>query len=957
MKYFYTFVLALLLPYFAAAQQIISYSVNPSNFDETDAVTVTFTVNETNFGVGSSHALYLWAWSFDSNNTSADAPTNGTWTASNPANKLTYVSSSGATGTYTFTMNTVKSFYGNRANPLSKIGFLVKTVNGSVQSQDIVLNVGKFQFNLTNPASGSTNVVNSGTVINITGNSSLPANYQIKANGATVYTSASASTTLNYAYTVSQDANITVTATNASDATAVTKNFTVALAVPVQTEAIPAYMKQGINYVPSDPTKVGLAIYAPGKPYVHVIGSFNNWTVSGNYQMKKDTANPNLYWAEITGLTPSQVYTFQYRTADGIKVADPYSPLVLSPYDDPFINQTATVYPNLPAYPAGQNFEVSVIQTAKPAYNWTVTNFNKPAKENLIIYELLVRDFTTQRTWQSLIDKIAYLKSLKINAVELMPVMEFDGNSSWGYNTGFHYALDKAYGTPEKFKEFIDLCHQNGIAVILDIALNHATGRSPIERMWMIDPDGDGFGDPAADNPYFNQVAKHAYSVFNDFNHSKPETNYYVNRVLEQWIKEYKVDGFRWDLTKGFTQNCTASDQTCTNAYQQDRVDILKTYADYQWSYDPTSYIIFEHLGTDAEESQWANYRVGEGKGVMMWDKQTDPYNQNTMGYASNSNFNRVDFKNHAGFTERRADSYGESHDEERIMYKNITYGASGAGYNVKDLATALQRQKAYGAVFLTVPGPKMIWQFAELGFDKSIYTCEDGITVNTESDAIPGDCKLSPKPSAFGLAYDTDAARKSVYDTWAKILELRLANDVFNTKTFSVESGNLMPRIYINNASTASALKNVVILANFTVSAQNIVPNFPFTGNWVNLMDNTSVPVADTGAPITIEAGGFRIFGNASALATDEAGSVKNAVSLILTQNPVTNGTANIRYTNAKNGTLAIYDLSGKLMKTVNTSKDNGDQVISVNGFKSGMYLIQLKSNKGVAVTKMMVK
>src|SRR5690606_33250185 len=215
------------------------------------------------------------------------------------------------------------------------------------------------------------------------------------------------------------------------------------------------------------------------------IGSFNNWTVSGNYLMKRDTANPNLYWIEITGLTPQQVYTFQYRTADGVKVADPYSPLVLSPYDDPYINQNAVVYPNLPAYPAGQNFEVSVIQTGKTPYPWVVTNFSKPAKENLIVYELLVRDFTTEKTWQSLIDKIAYLKSRKINAVELMPVMEFEGNNSWGYNTSFHYALDKAYGTPEKFKEFIDLCHQNGIAVILDIALNHATGRSPLQRMWM----------------------------------------------------------------------------------------------------------------------------------------------------------------------------------------------------------------------------------------------------------------------------------------------------------------------------------------------------------------------------------------------------------------------------------------------------------------------------------------
>ena len=952
MKYFYTLFLAVLLPFFALAQkQPNVFTVNPPTFDETEAITITFTVNETAYGVASSHALYLWAWSTDINGAQADCPTNGTWAASNAANKLTYVSSSGSTGTYTFTMNTVKSFFGNRANPLKSIGFLVKTVNGSVQSEDGSLNVGRFQFNLTNPPAGSINVVNSGTVINITGTASLAANYVVKSNGNPVYTSSAPSTTLNYAYTVTQDATIDVVATNPADGTVVTKTFTVSLSLPVTSAPIPAYMRQGINYDPADPTKVGLALYAPGKAYVHVIGSFNNWAVNGNYLMKRDTSNTNLYWIEITGLTPQQIYTFQYRTADGIKVADPYSPLVLSPYDDPYINQNAVVYPNLPAYPTGQSFEVSVIQTAKPAYPWVVTNFAKPAKENLIVYELLVRDFTTQQTWQSLIDKISYLKSLKINAVELMPVMEFDGNNSWGYNTAFHYALDKAYGTPEKFKEFIDLCHQNGIAVILDIALNHATGRNPLERMWMIDPDGDGFGDPAADNPFFNQVAKHSYSVFNDFNHSKAETKYYVNRVLEQWIKEYKVDGFRWDLTKGFTQACTAGDDTCTNAFQIDRVNILRGYADYQWSWDPTSYVIFEHLGTDSEEAAWANYKIAEGKGVMMWDKETNPYNQNTMGFATNSNFNRVKYSAH-GFTERRAMSYGESHDEERIMYKNINFGAPGAN----TLAEALQRQKSYGAVFLTVPGPKMIWQFAELGFDKSIFMCTNG-TVNTDTDATPGDCKLDPKPSAFGLNYDTDAARKSVYDTWAKILEIRLSSQVFNTKTFNVESGNLMPRIFIWNDASTEPLKNVVILANFTTSSQSIVPDFPYTGNWVNLMDNSAVPVASTTAPITIEAGGFRIFGNAPALATSETGNVKNAVSLVITQNPVTNGTANLRYTNADNGTLAIYDLSGKLVKSVKTAKSNGDEAVSINGLKSGMYLIQLKSDKGVAVTKMVVK
>ena len=120
--------------------------------------------------------------------------------------------------------------------------------------------------------------------------------------------------------------------------------------------------------------------------------------------------------------------------------------------------------------------------------------------------------------------------------------------------------------------------------------------------------------------------------------------------------------------------------------------------------------------------------------------------------------------------------------------------------------------------------------------------------------------------------------------------------------------------------------------------------------------MDNTPVSVSSTTAPIVIEPGGFRIFGNASALGTDEIQTSKNQVSLILTQNPAINGIANIRYSNAKNGEVAIYDLSGKLVKSVKVAKDNGDEKISISGLKAGMYLVQLKSDKGVAVAKMMV-
>jgi hypothetical protein len=94
------------------------------------------------------------------------------------------------------------------------------------------------------------------------------------------------------------------------------------------------------------------------------------------------------------------------------------------------------------------------------------------------------------------------------------------------------------------------------------------------------------------------------------------------NVLLKHWIEDFKIDGFRWDLTKGFTNNCgPGSIPGCTDSYQQDRVDVLKLYTDYAWSLDPTHYSIFEHLGPDNEEQQWANHRINEGLGVMMWGK------------------------------------------------------------------------------------------------------------------------------------------------------------------------------------------------------------------------------------------------------------------------------------------------------------------------------------------------
>ncbi|WP_433834882.1 alpha-amylase family glycosyl hydrolase [Flavobacterium anhuiense] len=944
-----------LLSIVADAQQI---TVSPAVFQVNEQITITasFASNICNTMGTNPAKVYMHAGI--GNEANPWQVVKGNWGSDDGVGLMT----KNANGTWSITI-TPSVYFGltsTQQSAATKMGVVFRNANGSQtlklapSCSDFFVNVGSFQVTLTSPTENSTSIVTSGSNFNISAtNTGGAGSYTLKANGITINTNASTS---SYSYThtnITSNQSYELIATQG--ATTVSKKFAVVVNPNTISETMPTGLVDGINYNSADFTKATLVLDAPLKDFVYVAGSFNNWQPTAAYAMKKDPSSGK-FWLEITGLVSGENNTYQYWVVDAtplanspamVKTADPYSTLVLSPYDDPSIS--ASKYPNMPVYPVGQNFEVTVLKTGQTPYNWQVTNFVKPEKEKLVVYEVLVRDFDAARSYQSLIDKIDYFKNLKINAIELMPVMEFEGNESWGYNTSFHLALDKFYGTSDKLKEFIDLCHQNGIAVILDVALNHAFGRNPMVRMWMNDPDGDGFGSPTAENPYFNTVAKHSYSVGEDFNHQSLKTQYYVNRVIKQWIEEYKIDGFRWDLTKGFTQSCTASDNSCTDSYQQDRVDILKKYADFSWAIDPTHYTIFEHLGSDAEEQQWANYRVTEtqSKGVMMWGKMTKEYNQLSMGYASESNIYRMNSANR-GFTANRLMGYAESHDEERLMYKNVQYGASNGSYNVKALNTALSRMSAIGAVSLLIPGPKMIWHFGELGMDDSIFTCNNG-TVNDETTTTPNDCKLDTKPQPqWTENWLGDSNRNKIYNDWAKMITLKKTEPVFLGTATMANTTTLMVNIKITNSNLTSAqLKDIVILANFDTTAQNMIPGFQYTGAWYNLMDNSTINIADVNVPISLAPGEFRIYGNKQANLAIEDFEKGSQVSLY--PNPV----ADYFTLGFQTSKVDIYSLAGQLVKTFNTN-GNSDYQFSVSGLASGLYLVKtFDENNKVRVAK----
>jgi 1,4-alpha-glucan branching enzyme len=930
-------------------------TISPAIFEVTDQITITVSFASATCNTMGTNPAKVYIHSGIGTTANPWSSVVGNWGADDGVGLMT----NNGNGTWSITMipSTFYNLNATQQASAARMGMVFRNATGTQTLKlapscgDFFFNVGSFQSTLLVPTENSTTIITSGGSRSISAsNTNGNANYSLRANGGIINTVNNVSSysfnhtnitsNQNYELIISQGTSIQ------------TKKFSVIVTPPTISQAIPAGKLDGINYDPSDPTKAILVLDAPGKDFVYVAGSFNGWQPNNSYAMKKDVSSSK-FWIELTGIDPGVDYTYQYWIVDQtpatnspvlVKTADPYSTLVLSSYDDPYI--PSSKYPNLPPFPSnsGQDREVTVLKTGQTPYAWSnaTLNFVKPEKEKLVVYELLVRDFDANRSYQNLIDRIDYFKNLKINAIQLMPIMEYEGNESWGYNTAFHLASDKFYGPANKLKEFIDVCHQNGIAVILDIALNHAFGRNPLVRMWMSDSDGDGWGSPSSDSPYFNTAAMHSYNVGSDFNHQQARTKTYVKRVVKHWIEEYKIDGFRWDLTKGFTQACPSNvaggQDACTNAYQQDRVDVLKEYADYSWALDPTHYVIFEHLGIDNEEQQWANYRIGENpsKGVMLWGKMTDQYNQLSMGFNSNNDITRMGNVAH-GFAAKRVIGYPESHDEERLMYKNVTFGNNtNTSHNVRTLNVALSRMSAIAAVSILIPGPKMIWHFAELGYNDSIFTCNNG-TVNTTSDAISGDCKLDTKPQLqWTNNWLGDANRSAIYNNYAKIIDLKKNNPVFS-KDYSINSGTtLQPKIYIyDNAAPITTLKNVVVLSNFNVTAINVTPNFPYAGTWYNLMDNSQFIVNNTTDAINIEAGGFRIYGNQPANLNSDNFNELSDISLF--PNPTTN-VFSINYDLSK---VFIYSITGQLMKSFqNKSKTDFYEISDLN---NGLYLVKV--------------
>ncbi|CAN5628021.1 alpha-amylase family glycosyl hydrolase [soil metagenome] len=260
-------------------------------------------------------------------------------------------------------------------------------------------------------------------------------------------------------------------------------------------------------------------LWAPHAEAVHVAGSFNDWSEDASPMQAEDGG---VWYADIEAARPGDKYKFVLRSGDGmLSRIDPYARAV-----------TSSVGNGIVVAPAAEK-----------------RRFEMPPWNRLVIYEMHVGTFSRSDedevgTFEGAIGRLAHLRRLGVNAVQIMPAAEFAGDLSWGYNPAHIFAVERGYGGPEGFRAFIEAAHEAGIAVILDVVYNHF-GPSDLD-LWQFDgwsEEGKGgiyfYNDGRSDTPWGDTRP----------DYGRPEVRRFIRDNALFWLEEYGIDGLRFDMT------------------------------------------------------------------------------------------------------------------------------------------------------------------------------------------------------------------------------------------------------------------------------------------------------------------------------------------------------------------------------------------------------------------------
>lgn len=843
------------------------------------------------------------------------------WTVNQDKYKMTYVSPD----TWSLTIPEISTYYGvKEGEVVERLAFVFRNSNGSKEGKtasggDIFVNVYPAdELSLVITPSVEPGVLSEATTVHFTVNTTSEADIALFANDKEL-TSAKNTDNLAYDYNIDAMGTTTIKATATAGGKTIESSLVyVRPNAPMAKEYPGGKPQMGAVRAADGTTYFCLA--APGKEKANIVGSWNGYIPSADTYYQDYEGNRYFWWS-VDGLKENTDYIYYYIVDTATKVGDPYARLILDPSNDKYIPES--VFPDMPAYPSAYvtgNVPVAVYNSGADTYDWKIKDFKGVDKDRLVIYELLIRDFTGTEgqakgngTLAGVMEKLDYLQSLGINAIELLPIMEFNGNNSWGYNPNFYFAPDKAYGTPDDYRRLIDAAHERGMAVILDVVFNQTDGLHPWYKMY-----------PASKNPFYNASAPHSYSVLNDWKQENPLVQQQFKDVLRYWLEAYNVDGFRFDLVKGLgdddsygatynasTNKYTGVTEAKTNAYNASRVARMKELHAAMMEVNPDAYFINENLAGAKEENEMA------ADGELNWANINNASCQFAMGWPEGCQLNRF-YSISDSRTKGSTVSYAESHDEERMAFKINKWGATG----VKgDTEIAMRRLGSVAAIMLMTPGSHMIWQFQEFGADES--------TKKTDSAGNPtGENNTNPKKVIWSYLDNPD--RAALHNTYAALNGIRNDNPGLfgNNATATMKCNSVSSSKWGSGftISLSDGAKELYCVVNPEVTSEMKIA-VPFKNDasaYHLVLASPSTTPSLSGSEVALAPGAFAIYGTLDISGLDNtiddltpAGTVKGGVGSITVEGDY--------------DTLSVYTLTG-----IMTGCDNlapGIYIVTVDG------------------------
>ena len=552
-------------------------------------------------------------------------------------------------------------------------------------------------------------------------------------------------------------------------------------------ELVPSGTTDGVNL---NNEEVFITLYAPDKDFVALKGSWNTEYPNGEIMKLSEG---NLWWYEAT--LPEGSYTYQFNLNGEKFIADPWSKNV--EWKDPLTGQESA------------NFQhaLTVFEIGADEYEWTDSEYVRPEMKDLVIYEMHVGDFLGIEgqvgTYSDVIEKIesGYFTDLGINALELMPINEFEGDYSWGYNTSYGLAPESTYGTPEDLKDLINTAHEYDIAVLLDVVYNHLWGSSPLFQLYH-PVDNYEWDEHDFDTcPYFgNAVSQWGYKLehWHDLDGRQYRGWEYVTDSMEHWVTEYHVDGFRFDYVEGIGWDGDFNGASF--------------YADFLDDIDPSLILIAE---TDnPSQINTTDFDAG-------WDYS---YHHNLFDNILDIYLDVNDVTNHIsaydqgyGFVTGPI-NYIESHDETRLVYQSTEFqGHSNA--------EAYQRSMLGATILFTSHGVPMIYSGQE--FAQNAPTRDSG---------------GFPIPQPLQWSNLDDELVQGLNAHYKKLISLRNNSNVLKEPPLEVK--------YQNNGNRCIVYwrvdedEKIVVALNLDSHPHNLDIEFPVPGTWDEYISDSEISI-----------------------------------------------------------------------------------------------------------------